>query len=97
MVFIKFAFNFLSAPAKPADEEVQKKLIPQDNNAITSSTLYVIDIDSSLFNDSYGIVRNYSIYVRQGKKIFDIHSKKFNLSKCRYGEQWVRPNCIWNI
>jgi len=47
---------------------VQNKISPRSNQEVSTPTQYVIDIDTSLFSDDYGIVSKYSIYVRRGKK-----------------------------
>jgi hypothetical protein len=54
------------APRRPSDTEINEKIVLGENHPLTNSEEYLVQIDRTLFNDDYGPIRNYSIYLRQG-------------------------------
>ena len=67
IVKILFYLNVFIAPKKPSVEEVNNKILPQNDSEVSTDMQYVISIDLSLFSNDYGIVKEYFIYVRQSK------------------------------
>ncbi|CAM2716895.1 unnamed protein product [Rotaria socialis] len=55
----------IAAPPMPDYFEVQRKIIPIDDDFQSTTEQHVIEIDRSLFSDAYGNVTQYFIYVRQ--------------------------------
>ncbi|CAF1139955.1 unnamed protein product [Adineta steineri] len=53
------------APPPPDSNDIEKKIIPQNDDELSTYEQYVIDIDPTLFSNEYGIVRTYLIYIRQ--------------------------------
>ncbi len=67
--FYEFSkFIFFSAPPVPSINDINNKIIPLTNDIESNSEQYVIEIDSSLFSNQYGIIHFYQIYVRQSKQ-----------------------------
>jgi len=64
---LNYSYIF-SAPKTPRQDEIDSKIISKDNDTLSIQTQHVIEIDRTLFSDEYGVVSNYSIYVRQGSK-----------------------------
>ncbi len=57
----------MSAPEKPDEADVEKKINLQNDNNTSEPTQYVIGLDTSLFSNNTGDISRYLIYIRQGK------------------------------
>ncbi len=57
----------MSAPDKPDEADVEKKITLQNDNNTSEPTQYVIGLDTSLFPNTTGAITRYLIYIRQGK------------------------------
>ncbi|CAF0733136.1 unnamed protein product [Adineta steineri] len=55
------------APPLPHPADIEEKIIPQNDDELSTYEQYVIDIDPTLFSNDYGIVRQYFIYIRQNQ------------------------------
>ncbi|CAF1568769.1 unnamed protein product [Rotaria magnacalcarata] len=53
------------APEIPTKDEIAEKIVPIDNDTESQSEKYVVEIDQTLFSPDNGVLRYYTIYVRQ--------------------------------
>ncbi|CAF0862342.1 unnamed protein product [Adineta steineri] len=54
-----------SEPKRPLDIEIENKIVCNNDDILSTPTQHVIEIDPTLFTDEYGVISNYSFYIRQ--------------------------------
>lgn len=76
LLSLKWIFNenwslFLClAPSRPSEAAIREKIVFRDDHVFTTGEEYLMEIDRTLFNEDYGNITSYSIYIRQGSLLF---------------------------